>query len=348
MIRALAILAPLAQPVGVHAPKGFPGRVVEHHATIFLYAGYSQETLGASAGGGAKMLQANPALAAGDAHTLGELAVISADGRQIVEIGWHVDLPINNDVQPRLFVFHWVDGEATCYNGCGFVETSTTHRPGMRVTAGQIADYGIELRGSDWWLAYQGVDLGYFPGSLWPSGFTAAGNVQWFGEIAGERAEPCTEMGTGIRGATAGAATMTDLYLVRPGGMRVTANAVPGMVTSPALYDIGQLTPSSFAFGGPGAAFGCCTPTTCTAAAAACGRVPDPQCGEPVPCGSCATTELCDSEFQCVTAPPRPDSTDPVDGGGCCGAGRDASSMVPAILALFALRRRSRVSRREP
>lgn len=348
MIRALTILAPLAQPVGVHAPKGFPGREVAHHATTFLYAGTVQQSLGANAGAGAKMLQANPALAAGDAHTLGELAVLSGDGRQIVEIGWHVDVLVHNDVQPRLFVFHWVDGEATCYNGCGFVQTSTTFWPGMRVTAGEIADYGIELRGADWWLAYQGVDVGYFPGSRWPSGFTAAGTVQWFGEVAAERSEPCTEMGTGVRGTDAAAATMTDLYLVRPGGMREPANAVAHTVTSSALYDLGQLTPTSFAFGGPGAAFGCCTPTTCTATSAACGSVPDPLCGKSIPCGTCATTEVCSLDFQCVPAPPRPDATDPVDGGGCCGAGRGASAMWPALFALFALRRRSRVSRRGP
>ncbi len=340
MLRALAILAPLAQPVGVHAPKGFPDRDVAHHAATFLYAGYFQQSLGANAGAGAKMLQANPALAAADAHTLGEIGVQSADNRQIVEIGWHVDVLVNHDAQPRLFVFHWVDGQPTCYNGCGFVETSTTHKPGMRVTPGEIADYAIELRGTDWWLAYQGVDLGYFPGSLWPSGFTVADHVQWFGEVAAEGSEPCTEMGTGAKGSDAAAAKMTDLYLIRPGGMREPANAIVGTVTNTALYDIGQLTPTSFAFGGPGAPFGCCTPSTCTAQAALCGSVPEPLCGGTLPCGSCGLTEICGPDFMCAAAPPHPDATDPVDGGGCCGAGRDVSSLLPAVVALFALRRR--------
>lgn len=341
MIRALAILAPLAQPVGIDAPKGFPGRDAAHHATTFLYAGYIQDALGASSGAGAKMLQANPALAAGDAHTLGEIGVSSADGRQIVEIGWHVDPLVNNDVQPRLFVFHWVDGMPTCYNGCGFVEMSTTHRPGMRVTPGQLADYAIELRGTDWWLAYQGVDLGYFPGSLWPNGYTASGHVQWFGEVAAERAEPCTEMGTGVKGLDPAAAKMTDLYLVRRGGMREPANAAAGTVTNSAFYDLGQQTPTSFAFGGPGAPFGCCTPSTCTAETAACGSVPDPLCGGTLPCGACGLTEVCSAELRCEPAPPRPDATDPVDGGGCCGAGRGPSALLPA-LAVFAMRRRRR------
>ena len=331
---------PVEAPVGVVAPKGFPGMTPAHHATTFLYAGYFQESGGASAGAGAKMLQANPALAAGDAHTLGEIGVSSADSRQIVEIGWHVDFLVNDDVQPRLFVFHWVDGQPTCYNGCGFVEVSTTHRPGMRVTPGEIADYGIELRGTDWWLSYQNVDLGYFPGSLWPTGYTASGHVQWFGEVAAERAEPCTEMGTGAKGLDPAAARMTDLYLVTPGGARETANAGVGTVSSSAYYDIGQTTPSSFAFGGPGAPFGCCTPSTCTAQAAACGAVPDPLCGGALPCGACATTEVCGADFRCAPAPPRPDTTDPVDDGGCCGAGEGASSLGPAFGVLIALRRR--------
>lgn len=337
------MLTPLAQPVGVHAPKGFPGGEA-HHAATFLYAGTFQRSLGASAGAGAKMLQANPALAADDAHTLGEIGVQSADNRQIVEIGWHVDVLVNHDAQPRLFVFHWVDGQPTCYNGCGFVETSTTMKPGMRVTPGATGDYAIELRGADWWLAYNGVDLGYFPGTLWPGGFTTAGRVQWFGEVAAERAEPCTEMGNGKKGVDPTAATMTDLVVVRPGGMRTPATAGVGTITAPAYYDVGQTTPTSFAFGGPGAPFGCCTPTTCTAEQAACGTVPDPSCGDPIPCGACALTEVCTPEFACAPAPPRPDATDPVDDGGCCGTGRDersiASTLVPALAVLLALRRR--------
>lgn len=340
VLRALAFLAPLAQPIGVHAPKGFPGRDVAHHATTFLYVGTIQDSLGASAGAGAKMLQASPALAAGDAHTLGEIGVSSADNKQIVEIGWHVDVLVNHDVQPRLFVFHWVDGQPTCYNGCGFVEVSTTHRPGMRVTPGELAEYAIELRGADWWLAYQGVDLGYFPGSLWPTGFTAADHVQWFGEVAAERAEPCTEMGSGVKGVDPAAARMTDLQLVRPGGTREPANVATGTVSIPAYYDIGQLTPTSFAFGGPGAPFGCCTPSTCTAQAAACGSVPEPLCGETLPCGACGLTEVCGADFRCAPAPPRPDTTDPVEDGGCCGAGTGGASLVPAFGVALWLRRR--------
>jgi hypothetical protein len=155
-------------------------------------------------------------------------------------------------------------------------------------------------------------------------------------------------MGTGVKGLDPAAANMTDLYLVRPGGMREAANALPGRVSNTAFYDVGQLTPTSFAFGGPGAAFGCCTPSTCTAQAAACGAVPEPLCGETLPCGACALTEVCGTDFRCAPAPPRPDTTDPIDDGGCCGAGGSDRSLVPALGVIVALGRRRRcVSRGE-
>jgi hypothetical protein len=350
IVRALAILgalatfagaAPLPAPVGVVAPKGFPG-IAEHHASTFLYVTYIQDAAAANAGAGATMLQGDPGIAAEDAHTLGEIGVSSADGRQIVEIGWHVDPFVNHDAQPRLFVFHWVDGQATCYNGCGFVQVSTTRTPGMRVTSGVTADYAIKRQGADWWMYYQGDALGYFPGSLWPNGYSAAGHVQWFGEVAAGSSEPCSEMGNGERGTTPGAATMTNLYLVDGAGTSVPANAAPGAITAPALYSIGQTTPTGFAFGGPGAMFGCCTPQSCLASSAECGSVPD-ACGPVVACGACPDNGVCGADFVCGPAPMPRDGGDAVDDtGGCCGAGRDARSLVPAALVLLVLRRRRR------
>jgi len=54
--------------------------------------------------------------------------------------------------------------------------------------------------------------------------------------------------------------------------------------------------------------------------------------------------EVCGENLRCALAPPRPDATDIVEDGGCCGAGRDersiVSALVPALVALLALRRR--------
>lgn len=110
-------------------------------------------------------------------HTLQELAVQSADAQQIVEVGWTVDRGLNGDSAPHLFVYHWVNGQTTCYNGCGFVRTSTKVRPGMRVTPGRTAALGIRFHDKGWWVMYDGQSVGYYPARLWSGGFTRAGLV---------------------------------------------------------------------------------------------------------------------------------------------------------------------------
>ena len=344
-----ALASPIGAPAGVVAPKGRPilpgaaAAVPPHAGTVFLYAGYYQQPGSATAGAGARMKQGDPGLAAGDAHTLGEIAVQSADQRQIVEIGWTVDALVNDDVHPRLFVFHWVDGAPTCYNGCGWVQVHPTKKPGMRVTPGAMADYQIQLRGSDWWLSYEGEDLGYFPGSLWPTPFTTAGLVQWFGEIAAATADSCSEMGNGAKGTDPAAAAMTGLYLVTSSGARETANAMTGTVTNPAYWNVGGTAPDAFSFGGPGSPTGCCTPGTCSDSMSVCGRPAD-ACGTPLLCGGCETDQLCDPTNQCVARPP-PGEEPPLrdeDDAGCCSSTSSPMRAVPGLLALALVLRRRR------
>jgi hypothetical protein len=326
-------------PAAKYAPKGFPG--VAHAQDTFLYVGYHQLPGANSQGAGARMLQGDPALAIADAHSLGEIGLSSADSRQIVEIGWHVDVLVNGDAQPHLFVFHWIDGQATCYNACGWVQVSTTNRPGMRVTPGEYADYLIKREAGDWWLYYNGDALGYFPGSLWTAAgtsYTDVGHAQWFGEIAAAGPDSCTEMGNGVLGTDPMATTMSELTLVSASGTQVPADAQIGTISNAAYYDIGETTPTSFAFGGPGARIGCCTPETCLDLEADCGQVPD-RCGSLRPCGGCGAGNRCTPTFACEMTPQR--DAGPVDEGGCCEAsGRP--SLAPALLVLFALRRRRR------
>jgi len=342
-----ALASPVREPSGVVAAKGrpvIPGTAAAgapHAETVFLYAGYYQEPGSATAGAGARMKQGDPGLAAGDAHTLGEIAVQSADQRQIVEIGWTVDALVNDDVHPRLFVFHWVDGVPTCYNGCGWVQVHPTKKPGMRVTPGAMADYQIQLRGADWWLSYEGEDLGYFPGSLWPTPFTTAGHVQWFGEIAAASADSCSEMGNGAKGTDPAAAAMTGLYLMAPGGTKVPAAAMTGTVTNPAYWNVGQTGPDAFSFGGPGSPVGCCTPGTCSDSMSVCGRPAD-SCGTPLLCGGCDGDQVCDPTNQCIARPPPDDDPPPPeDDGGCCSTGSPLRAL-PGVAALALVLRRKR------
>jgi MYXO-CTERM domain-containing protein len=248
--------------------------------------------------------------------------------------------------------------------------------PGMRVTPGDTAAYQIELRGSDWWLSYNGQDLGYFPGSLWPATrpYSAAGYVQWFGEIAAGTMASCSEMGNGSFGNQTGASSMTGLYKIAPGGQHVAANASIGRVTNPASWNVGQMSATAFSFGGPGyRGGGCCTPQSCAEAMAQCGQPAD-SCGAPLACGVCDNGNACSVDFSCASPAPDgaeqlgpdggnagpdsgnagPDGTGPLgpDGdpstatAGCCQTGQGARpALLPALGVLLALRRRRRRAR---
>src|SRR6185295_13765936 len=258
--------APVA-PVARYAPKGYPSRrttIQQVDAVDYLYVAVAQSMGGHTAGAGATLLQADPAVGAGDFHSLAEIAVESSDGRQIVELGWTVDRGVNGDLQPHVFAYHWVNGQQTCYNACGWVQMSTTAMPGMPVVAGESHRYEIKLINNDWWEFYDGEAMGYFPQALFTSGFTQATLVQWFGEVAAASALPNTEMGNGKLGADPASASFDDIHLFDPGGATVQSAIEPSAVSNPALYNIGRTMPTSFGFGGPGTTTGC-MPSTCAA-----------------------------------------------------------------------------------
>jgi uncharacterized protein (TIGR03382 family) len=293
-----------------------------------------------TAGAGATILQADPALGVADFHSLAEIAVESGDGQQIVELGWTIDLQVNGDLQPHVFAFHWIDGKDTCYNACGFVQVSPDKGPGMRIVPGEAHRYEIKLVNGDWWLLYDGEAMGYYPKSEWKSGFTKATLVQWFGEIAAASTSPCTQMGNGKLGSDAASAAFTDIHVFDADGTSATAAVTLSTVTNEMLYGAGRVTPASFGFGGPGAATGCCTPSTCQATQAECGAIADPVCaGNTLMCGACAA-EVCTADHKCPSGVGPRDTGEQFDtpiadraGGGCC----DAGASGPGALALGAL-----------
>lgn len=328
------------EPVAGFAPKGRPG-VVAVPGGSYIYAELRQQVSDPSlaAGAGATMLHGDPAVSGRDFHSLAEIAVSSPDLMQVVEIGWTVDISVYHDLQPRLFVFHWVDAQPTCYDACGWVQVSTTHAPGERVDPTTSAEYTIALRGTDWWLSYRGEDLGYFPGSLWSTApFTQVGNVSWYGEISGSSLDSCSEMGNGLRGTEPGAATMTGMYLVGAMGVHVPAAPVPGEITN-ANWNIMRTAGDAFAFGGRGRDT-CCTPMTCSDSAAQCGRPPD-ACRQELVCGSCSAEETCTDSYTCVPGVPG-DPSRPDDGGGCCQSGPSQGAPILGLAVLLLLRSMSR------
>jgi uncharacterized protein (TIGR03382 family) len=344
-------------PVARYAPKGRPpvggigegSAVSSAGATNYLYVGLRQTVGGHSAGAGATILQADPAVGVGDFHSLAEVAVESLGAQQIVELGWTIDAGVNGDLAPRVFVFHWVDGQQTCYNACGWVQVSPSKRPGMRIVPGEAHRYEIKQLGGDWWMFYDGEAMGYYPQSLWSGSFKQAVLVQWFGEVAAATTSPCTQMGNGKLGADAAAASFGDLHVFDPDGAAVHAAAIMGALTNPALYNLGRATPTGFGFGGPGAATGCCTPSSCLTAQADCGSIADPVCaGNTLDCGACPS-DVCTADHRCPGGFGPRDDGEQFDAtttarGGCCDAGGPGASGAGVLGALVALavRRRRR------
>ncbi|MEU4215724.1 neprosin family prolyl endopeptidase [Actinoplanes sp. NPDC026623] len=222
-----------------------------------------------------------PELARGDYHTLVELAVQSADGRQIIEVGWNVDRFINKgSADPHLFVYYWVDKKAQCYN-CDFTSLyPTSVKPGDTLPVeppdeeghpvGAARRFAIQHFGGAWWIAYETEWIGYFPDSLWDGKFTKVGLTQWFGEIAtsaplGETT--CTDMGNGLKplppppppkeGDPPPPPLPKD-YAARVGSINHT-NGPPLVIeypdtsnTNPKYYPSQPVSDRTFRYGGPG------------------------------------------------------------------------------------------------
>lgn len=144
----------------------------------------------------------------GEGHTLNEISIqggagggnVPANGN-IVELGWTVSTEQNGDADPHIFVFHWVNWNGTCYNGCGWEQVSDTYYPGQNIAAllGHEVYVGYVYYGGNWWAWFNGQWLGYFPESLWPNGFSKTTLIQWFGEVATNNGvPPQTQMGAGV------------------------------------------------------------------------------------------------------------------------------------------------------
>jgi hypothetical protein len=240
-------------PRAVRAPKGAPppaaaaATAVTKAATTSLTYFYSKARQGvASAGSYASITIAQPKVATGDYHSLAEIAVESADQHQVVEVGWNVDPGVNGDSSAHLFVYHWVDGAESCYNGCGFEPYGSTVKPGGVLPVGVTKQFGIEHYNGAWWIAYDSAWIGSFPDSLWSGAYVSSGLTQWFGEVAAGSATPCSQMGNGIAASSTTAATFTSIgFFAGP--------TVGIAVSSDAAYSAAQLSTTSFRFGGPGA-----------------------------------------------------------------------------------------------
>jgi hypothetical protein len=214
----------------------------------YVYGRQTTDTAGASVRMKIEDPEVNPAR--DGEHSLQELALQDTDRVSTVEIGWTVDPELNGDTAPHLFVYHWVNGQTSCYNGCGFVPVSEKITAGMALHPGHVAEFALRNVDGDWWVLYDRQKVGYFPGALWNGSYTRAQVVTAFGEVAltSDDLPSCTDMGNG-RPGSGPASSWIDGYRLygaadRP---RFTVTA-----SSPDSYDYGKATATSFHLGGPG------------------------------------------------------------------------------------------------
>lgn len=247
---ASALLSLAAAGAAVVLPAGSAHAAQCWYGSCFSYVTGRQLTN--TSGASVTMYQASPANVPSDGHSLQELSLQSSGGTatgNTVEIGWSVDPGSYGDYQPHLFVFHWVNGQPTCYNGCGFVQYSSTVRPGMAVTPGTSASFALRYYSGNWWAYYNNEPFGYFPGSLWSGAFSSAQIVSAFGEVAANSATSCTQMGDGVYGTSAGSSSISGYQLYGSADQPYFAVSA----TDWNSYNYGSATPTSFNLGGPGA-----------------------------------------------------------------------------------------------
>jgi hypothetical protein len=239
----------VANPVAATDTTTPPATGANDDDVNFLYSVGSQATT--ADGIYAAMDIKRPVLAKGDYHTLAELAVQSADSQQIVEVGWTVDRAVNGDEDPHLFVFHWVNGQPTCYNTCDFVPYNGGINAGDTLPVDTLKKFGIQYNSGAWWIAYDTTWIGYFPDKDWTSQgvtFTKGGFFQAFGEVAASSAKPCTQMGSGVAVDDAAAARIGSITYVN-GPATPTLNTR----TTTDVYGMNALSAKTFRYGGPGA-----------------------------------------------------------------------------------------------
>jgi len=250
-------------PSGVDAVAPAPTTSAGGRKAIYTYNVGAMETV--ADGFYASMSIAKPTLGRLDYHTLAELAVQSKDLKQIVEVGWTVDRVVNNgDENPHLFVYHWVNGEKTCYNGCGYVPyDGATVKAGDILTTG-AKKFGIVHVNDAWWISYDSNFVGSFPDKLWQEAgvdFTKAEVVQAFGEVASTVETPCSQMGNGLPGADKGATFLGSVTLVNgpTAALDIRSTSTAG------YYTVNALSSRTFQYGGAGAgAAGTCPGSTPT------------------------------------------------------------------------------------
>jgi hypothetical protein len=146
---------------------------------------------------------------------------------QSIEGGWTVDMGLNGDLLPHVFTYYTNNGYAQdgndqgSYNRqfSGWVQYSPNVFPGIRINGvsswgGTQLDISMKFQLYkepnsgllNWWIAVQGIWMGYYPASLFNGGL--ANNADWVGcggEVFSSLANPASthdQMGSGWQAST--------------------------------------------------------------------------------------------------------------------------------------------------
>ena len=162
--------------------------------------------------------------APGDDHSILQFWLQNYDKPQLqsIEGGWTVDQDLNGDTQPHVFTYYTTNGYSQDGNNLGgynrlysgWVQYSNSVFPGIAISPVSTyggAQYDISMKFQlyreptngqlNWWIAVQGVWMGYYPASLFNGG--VGNDVEWIGsggEVYSSLSNPAStqdQMGSG-------------------------------------------------------------------------------------------------------------------------------------------------------
>lgn len=234
---AATLLVALAGVVGLASSPALA-------ATTYFYAQGSQTGLvadGAAMNLTVESPQVSSAHDGSSSHSLAEMAVSSADGKNRIEVGWRK--PASGPT--ALFVFHWVNNVPMGYNLCTD-QAATAMNAGDPIDASLVGTgvgprFQILHSGTSWWIAFNLQWTCTFADSVWTSAgqtFNKVNTVQGYGEVASTlTATPCADMGDG-QAASSGTAARIGSYNLQ----NQTAGAAPTFSVSTIPSTVGITT----------------------------------------------------------------------------------------------------------
>jgi elongation factor P hydroxylase len=197
--------------------------------------------------------------------SIAQIAAVSSDGQNIVEIGWRVDPNFYNDKEIHLYAARYFKGAflpASASNS-GYKTTSgATVTLSQKLSPGGTASFAVAHKAASgnlparWALSYNGIEFGHFPDSVWFDSFIQGGQVNAQGEIISARGKgTCTDMGNGALGSSASPAKLINMAYLKVGGGTAPYPNVVIVPSEPSQYNVGNQSSGSlsqFGFGGPG------------------------------------------------------------------------------------------------